>query len=151
MRPNHTRRKYCGFRIASSTLYQLSYTVNSDGGLELILHCNVATLYSFTISFINSSPSSGLTWYRVDSNSCMVTMQLLLSTRYDFLYIILTLAYVLEKTRVKTSDFKFSTRVHYRVYKKKLNKPEIALRLCKAPQCTKFFIEIGCLGTDNVV
>ena len=39
----------------------------------------------------------------------------------------------------------------YRVYKKKLNKPEIALRLCKAPQCTKFFIEIGCLGTDNVV
>ena len=39
----------------------------------------------------------------------------------------------------------------YRVYKKKLNKPEIALRLCKAPQCTKFFIEIGCLGTDNAV
>ena len=39
----------------------------------------------------------------------------------------------------------------YRVYKKKLNKPEIALRLCKAPQCTKFFIEIGCLGTNNVV
>ena len=38
-----------------------------------------------------------------------------------------------------------------RVYKKKLNKPEIALRLCKAPQCTKFFIEIGCLGTDNAV
>ena len=35
--------------------------------------------------------------------------------------------------------------------KKKLNKPEIALRLCKVPQCTKFFIEIGCLGTDNVV
>ena len=35
--------------------------------------------------------------------------------------------------------------------KKKLNKPEIAHRLCKAPQCTKFFIEIGCLGTDNVV
>ena len=34
---------------------------------------------------------------------------------------------------------------------KKLNKPEIALRLCKAPQCTKFFIEIGCLGTDNAV
>ena len=34
---------------------------------------------------------------------------------------------------------------------KKLNKPEIALQLCKAPQCTKFFIEIGCLGTDNVV
>ena len=61
------------------------------------LYC-IATLYSFTISFINSSPSSGL------------TMQLLLSTRYDFLYIILTLAYVLEKTRVKTSDFKFSTR-----------------------------------------
>ena len=39
----------------------------------------------------------------------------------------------------------------YRVYKKKLNKPEIAHQLCKAPQCTKFFIEIGCLGTDNVV
>ena len=39
----------------------------------------------------------------------------------------------------------------YRVYKKKLNKPEIAHWLCKAPQCTKFFIEIGCLGTDNVV
>ena len=39
----------------------------------------------------------------------------------------------------------------YRVYKKKLNKPEIPHRLCKAPQCTKFFIEIGCLGTDNVV
>ena len=35
--------------------------------------------------------------------------------------------------------------------KKKLNKPEIALRLCEAPQCTRFFIEIGCLGTDNVV
>ena len=34
---------------------------------------------------------------------------------------------------------------------KKLNKPEIALRLCKAPQCTKFFIDIGCLGTDNAV
>ena len=41
--------------------------------------------------------------------------------------------------------------VLYRVYKKKLNKTEIALRLCKALQCTKFFIEIGCLGTDNVV
>ena len=39
----------------------------------------------------------------------------------------------------------------YRVYKKKLNKPKIAHRLCIAPQCTKFFIEIGCLGTDNVV
>ena len=38
----------------------------------------------------------------------------------------------------------------YRVYQKKLNKPEIAHRLCKAPQCTKFFIEIGCLGTDKV-
>ena len=32
----------------------------------------------------------------------------------------------------------------------KLNKSEIALRLCKAPQCTKFFIEIGCFGTYNV-
>ena len=41
--------------------------------------------------------------------------------------------------------------VLYRVYKKKLNKPEIVLRLCIAPQCTKFFIEIGCFGTDNVV
>ena len=39
----------------------------------------------------------------------------------------------------------------YRVYKKKLNKPETAHRLCKTSQCTKFFIEIGCLGTDNVV
>ena len=39
----------------------------------------------------------------------------------------------------------------YRVYEKKLNKPEIAHQLCKAPQCTKFFIEMGCLGTDNVV
>ena len=39
----------------------------------------------------------------------------------------------------------------YRVYQKKLNKPEIAHRLCKAPQSTTFFIEIGCLGTDNVV
>ena len=46
---------------------------------------------------------------------------------------------------------KFTTTIYYRVYKKKLNKPEIAHRLCKAPQCTKFFIEIGCLGTDNVV
>ena len=44
-----------------------------------------------------------------------------------------------------------STKLNYRVYKKKLNKPEIAHRLCKAPKCTKFFIEIGCLGTDNVV
>ena len=35
--------------------------------------------------------------------------------------------------------------------KKKLNKPEIALRLCKAPQCTKFFIEIRCLGINNVL
>ena len=26
---------------------------------------------------------------------------------------------------------------------KKLNKSEIALRICKASQCTKFFIEIG--------
>ena len=33
---------------------------------------------------------------------------------------------------------------------KKLNKSEIALRLCKAPQCTKFFIEIGCFGFYNV-
>ena len=45
----------------------------------------------------------------------------------------------------------FTIHQIYRVYKKKLNKPEIALRLCKAPQCTKFFIEIGCLGTDNAV
>ena len=41
--------------------------------------------------------------------------------------------------------------IQYRVYQKKLNKPEIALRLCKAPQCTTFFIEIRCLGADNVV
>ena len=34
---------------------------------------------------------------------------------------------------------------------KKLNKSEIALRLCKAPPCTTFFIEIGYLGMDNVV
>ena len=34
--------------------------------------------------------------------------------------------------------------------KKPLNKSEIAFRLRKAPQCRKFFIEIGCLGTYNV-
>ena len=34
---------------------------------------------------------------------------------------------------------------------KKLNEPEIAHRLCKTSQCTKFLIEIGCLGTDDVV
>ena len=34
---------------------------------------------------------------------------------------------------------------------KKLNKSEIALRVCKAPICTKFFIEICCLGTNNKV
>ena len=50
----------------------------------------------------------------------------------------------------KSSAYHSNTPL-YRVYKKKLNKPEIALRLCKAPQCTKFFSEIGCLGTDNVV
>ena len=33
---------------------------------------------------------------------------------------------------------------------KKLNKSEIVLRLCKAPQCTKFFIEMSCYGTYNV-
>ena len=33
---------------------------------------------------------------------------------------------------------------------KKLNKSKIALRPRKAPQCTKFFIEIGCLATYNV-
>ena len=38
----------------------------------------------------------------------------------------------------------------YRVYQKKLNKSKIALRLYKAPQYTKFFIEIGCLATYNV-
>ena len=48
-------------------------------------------------------------------------------------------------------DWQIIAREYYRVYKKKLNKPEIAHRLCKAPQCTKFFIEIGCLGTDNVM
>ena len=47
--------------------------------------------------------------------------------------------------------YKSVNRNKYRVYKEKLNKPEIALRLCKAPQCTKFFIEIGCLGSNNVV
>ena len=40
---------------------------------------------------------------------------------------------------------------YYRVYQIKLSKSKFALRLCKTPQCTKFFIEIGCLGTDNVV
>ena len=34
---------------------------------------------------------------------------------------------------------------------KKLHNSELVLRLCKTPQCTKFFIEIGCLGTDKVV
>ena len=34
--------------------------------------------------------------------------------------------------------------------KKKLHKSELALRHCKAPQYTNFFIEIGCLGTYNV-
>ena len=34
---------------------------------------------------------------------------------------------------------------------KKLNKTEIAHRLCKTSQCTKSLIEIGCLGTDDVV
>ena len=38
----------------------------------------------------------------------------------------------------------------YRVYKKKLNKSEIALWLFQAPQCTKFLIEIGSLGTYDV-
>ena len=55
------------------------------------------------------------------------------------------------KQTTQFSHFVILNRVIYRVYKKKLNKPEIALRLCKAPQCTMFFIEIGCLGTDNVV
>ena len=40
-------------------------------------------------------------------------------------------------------QFVLAVLVIYRVYKKKLNKPEIAPRLCKAPQCAKFFIEIG--------
>ena len=31
-----------------------------------------------------------------------------------------------------------------------LNKSEINLRLCKAPQCTKLFSEIGSLDTYNV-
>ena len=34
---------------------------------------------------------------------------------------------------------------------KKLNKSEFTPRLCKAPHCRQFFIEIGCLGTNNVV
>ena len=38
---------------------------------------------------------------------------------------------------------------YYRVYKK-MNKSEIALRLCKALQCTKIFIKIDCMGTYNV-
>ena len=62
--------------------------------------------------------------------------------------------HVIIRTRVGGTPppvFKHRKEYIYRVYKKKLNKPEIALRLCKAPQCTKFFIEIGCLGTDNVV
>ena len=33
---------------------------------------------------------------------------------------------------------------------KKLNKSEIALWLCKAPQFTKFLIEIGSLGAYDV-
>ena len=37
-----------------------------------------------------------------------------------------------------------SSHSEYTVYKKKLNKSEIALRVYKAPQCAKFFIEIGC-------
>ena len=55
------------------------------------------------------------------------------------------------KLRCKFLKFLKTKNRLYRVYKKKLNKLEIVLRLCKAPQCTKFFIEIGCLGTDNVV
>ena len=54
-------------------------------------------------------------------------------------------------TQVKGMIALKSTNFIYRVYQKKLNKPEFALRLCKAPQCTKFFIEIGLLGTDDVV
>ena len=41
-------------------------------------------------------------------------------------------------------------RLYTGCIKKKLNKSELAFRLCKAPQCTKFFIDIGCLGTNNV-
>ena len=54
-------------------------------------------------------------------------------------------------TKQELIDFSCRVYIIYRVYKKKLNKPEIAHRLCKTLQCTKFFIEIGCLGTDNVV
>ena len=62
----------------------------------------------------------------------------------------------IDRTRLYTFRYVLATifniqYVIYRVYHKKLNKPKIAHRLCKAPQCTKFFIEIGCLGTDNVV
>ena len=35
--------------------------------------------------------------------------------------------------------------------KKKLNKSELALQLCQAREYTKFFVEMGCLGTNNVV
>lgn len=38
----------------------------------------------------------------------------------------------------------------YKVYKKGLNKSEIAIRLCRALKCTKVFIEIGSYGTYNV-
>ena len=44
---------------------------------------------------------------------------------------------------IKCTFITVYTTIIYRVYKK-MNKSEIALRLCKAPQCTKFSIEIGC-------
>ena len=50
--------------------------------------------------------------------------------------------------RLPTAEFESAI---YRVYKKKLNKSEFAPRLYKALQCTKFFIETDCLGTNNVV
>ena len=51
----------------------------------------------------------------------------------------------------KQTKMKSVSLHHYTGCIKKMNKSEIALRLCKAPQCTKFFVEIGCLGSNNVV
>ena len=48
---------------------------------------------------------------------------------------------IFQDARTEKSSGNKKTMLFYfllhRVYKKKLNKPEIALRLCKAPQCTK--------------
>ena len=48
------------------------------------------------------------------------------------------------------SIFSIQGYFHYTECIKKLNKSEITLRLCKAPQCTKFLIEIGSLSTYDV-